>query len=136
MILLDTNVIVDLFGPGDNAEGRWSRATYRSFSDNETFACNLVVVAELAAQAPSRTWLIAELDVFRIEVLDLLIDGAFVAGRAHDAYRRRGGAREAILADFLIAGHAEALGASLMTRDRRLAGYFPDLTLITPETHP
>jgi len=39
-----------------------------------------------------------------------------------------------MLADVLIAGRVVALCTSLMTRDRRLSFYFPDLTLITPET--
>ena len=61
---------------------------------------------------------------------------AFRAGQAHAAYRRAGGERQAILADFLIAGHASVLDAALVTRDRqRFASYFPELRLIAPETH-
>ena len=136
MILLDTNIIIDLFGSEDHQEAHWSRRIYDSLPAREQIGCNLVVVAELAAEDVAADALLHQFDVFRIEVLDLELGGALRAGRAHQIYRQRGGIRTSILADFLIAGHAEALGATFMTRDRRLGSYFPELTLITPETHP
>ena len=136
MILLDTNIIIDLIGGGEHHGAQWSRRTYERFTEAEQFGCNLIVVAELAAEGAPANEVFRRFDTFRIEVLELDVEGAFAAGRAHRAYRKRGGARTAILADFLIAGHAEALGAPLMTRDRRLGTYFPNLPLITPETHP
>ena len=49
-------------------------------------------------------------------------------------YRRAGGAREQILADFLIASHAAVTGRPLLTRDpRRVATYLPGAELISPE---
>ncbi|MBW6529563.1 hypothetical protein KZ820_02345 [Sphingomonas sp. RRHST34] len=61
---------------------------------------------------------------------------AFRAGVAHRAYRHAGGPGTAVLADFLIEAQAATTPQSvLITRDRQhLAAYFPDLTLITPET--
>ncbi|NBU28536.1 MAG: DNA-binding protein, partial [Caulobacteraceae bacterium] len=48
-------------------------------------------------------------------------------------YRRRGGARESILADFLIGAHAAVAGYALLTRDpRRVRAAFPGVELITP----
>lgn len=136
MILLDTNVVVDLVRIDSTPVSVWSRATYRTKAATDQFFCNLIVLAEFAAQGETYDAISAAFDRLRIDVVDLSLDGALAAGRAHALYRQRGGSRAAILADFLIAGHAEALGASLMTRDRRLASYFPNLTLITPETHP
>ena len=58
---------------------------------------------------------------------------AFLAGHAHASYRRAGGAREQILADFLIASHAAVTGRPLLTRDpRRVATYLPGVKLICP----
>lgn len=76
---------------------------------------------------------LAELDITIIP----LSDGAAVrAGRAHGAYRRRGG-RGATLADFLIGGHAAVLGLTLLARDRgRFVSYLPELTIIAPEASP
>ncbi len=60
---------------------------------------------------------------------------AIRAGQAHRLYRDRGGTRDAILADFLIGAHAAVRRAPLITRDRqRFASYFPELTIIAPET--
>ena len=134
MIFLDTNVIVDLFGADDGASAMWSRATYRRLADR-AMATNLIVVAELSVPAERRERLVDSLRAFRIEVMDLTLDGCFLAGAAFRDYRRRGGERPTILPDFLIAAHAAALGAQFVTRDRRLASYFPALTFITPETH-
>jgi hypothetical protein len=64
-------------------------------------------------------------------------EAAFQAGQAHLQYRRRGGARERTLPDFLIGAHARVMGYLLLTRDpRRYRGYFPDVELIAPDTHP
>lgn len=136
MILLDTNILIDLFGTDDHPGAQWSRDAYDRLSDRGEFACNLIVLAELAAEGAPADVVLEQCDIFRVRIVDLDVDSAFAAGRAHRRYRLRGGTRQAVLADFLIAGHAEAVGASLMTRDRRIAGYFPDLNLITPETHP
>lgn len=42
---------------------------------------------------------------------------AFLAGRCHVEYRRRGGTRISTLPDFLIGAHAAVLGMRLLTRD-------------------
>ncbi len=136
MILIDTNIIIDLLGTYETTIASWSRRLYATVSGDEPLACNHIVLAEVAAGAERPADLLLDLERMRIEVLALTDDVALAAGRAYKEHRRRGGKRERVLPDFLIAGHAEALGAVLMTRDRRIATYFPDLTLITPETHP
>lgn len=135
MIFLDTNVIIDLFSDGRGAEAAWSMARYGDAVAAGAVVCNQIVLAELAGHAPGVSALRDRLDRLEIRIMSFADDAAFSAGSAFREYRRRGGAKTAILADFLIAGHAAVLGASLVTRDRQLATYFPDLTLITPETH-
>lgn len=66
-------------------------------------------------------------------------EAAFLAGQTFKRYRDRKQPNQAksILADFFIGGHAQNVGAIIITRDPRFyRTYFPDLTLITPETHP
>jgi predicted nucleic acid-binding protein len=136
VILLDTNIIADLLSNSGSAESDWSRRSYDLAERSDVLVCNHIVLAEVAAGSDLVDDLLDDLDRLHVDVLSLTTEAALAAGRAHSEYRRRGGKRDRVLPDFLIAGHAEALGAVLMTRDRRIARYFPDLTLITPETHP
>ncbi|MGP7796170.1 type II toxin-antitoxin system VapC family toxin [Sphingomonas sp. CLY1604] len=136
MIFVDTNIIIDLLGTHDTPSASWSRKRYASVFGVETLVCNQLVLAEAAAGAERPAELLGDLEQLQIDILVLTDQVALAAGKAHGEYRRRGGTRQRVLPDFLIAGHAATLGATLMTRDRRLASYFPDLTLITPETHP
>ena len=134
MIFLDSNVIIDLVERVGKWSG-WSRAVVAALE--EQLVCNPVVLAETAPRFASAAEQIRYMDDIHVTVLPIDPVAAFRAGRAHHHYRRRGGARDAVVADFLIGAHAEMLGATLITRDRaRFATYFPDLSLITPETHP
>ena len=68
------------------------------------------------------------------EIEEIPVAAAFLAGHAHAAYRRSGGARPAVLPDFLIGAHAAVTGRPLLTRDpRRVATHIPGATLIAPD---
>ena len=58
---------------------------------------------------------------------------ADLAGKTWREYRRRGGKRVRLIADFLIAAHAQVRGNVLLTRDRGFARqYFQSLKLQIP----
>lgn len=58
----------------------------------------------------------------------------FIAGMAHRHYRRNGGSRKAIPADFFLGAHAAVLGCGILTRDPApYRTYFPAVPLIAPE---
>jgi predicted nucleic acid-binding protein len=60
-------------------------------------------------------------------------EAAFLAGRVHAEYRRRGGKRTRTLPDFFIGAHCALRGFTLLTRDpRRIARYFPTVKIIAP----
>jgi predicted nucleic acid-binding protein len=69
--------------------------------------------------------------------MDLDNHAAYMAGMAFLRYRERrrtgqDGAKS-IIADFLIGGHAQVLGATILTRDPRFyKAYFPKVPLIAP----
>ena len=139
MRFLDTNIIVDVLGSTgsiDSASARWSVGRYGDALEMGAVVCNLVVLAELTGRARDPATILDALTDHEIDLLDITPAAAFHAGQAFRLYRQRGGPRQAILPDFLIAGHAASAGATLVTRDRRLQSYFPDLSLITPDTHP
>jgi hypothetical protein len=133
LILVDSNVLIDFLSEGEWTQ--WSRQMVSQAQARDQLAVNLVVRAETAGRFTSMTEQTDFLTDLAIKTLPMNDHSAFRAGQAHRLYRRRGGDREAILADFLIGGHAVELGAVLLTRDRhRFGTYFPELTLITPET--
>jgi predicted nucleic acid-binding protein len=60
-------------------------------------------------------------------------EAAFLAGKAHLAYRERGGQRRSPIPDFYIGAHAAVRSYRLLTRDvARYRSYFPTVELVTP----
>src|SRR5262249_51791060 len=58
-------------------------------------------------------------------------EAAFLAGRIHAEYRRRGGRRTRPLPDFFIGAHCAVRGFALLTRDpRRIRQYFPTVAIV------
>ena len=58
---------------------------------------------------------------------------ALRAGETWHNYRKRGGRRSRVIADFLVGAHASVQADRLLTRDRGFYRvYFPDLTVIDP----
>lgn len=136
MIFIDSNILIDVVAP-EQAWRDWSLGRIEQLSGTDPLIVNQIVVAEMASGFPSLDEVLAWLADLSIEVRSLDEAAAFSGGVGFRAYRRAGRDRTGLLSDFLIGGHAQQLGASLLTRDPRLyRRYFPDLTLITPETHP
>ncbi len=133
MTLVDSNVIIDLIG-ADRNWTEWSLTALSLARATGDTVTSPVVIAELAAYAGDAGAMEATLDEMGLRVVDFGAKAAFRGGKAYLDYRRSGGTRTTILADFLIGGHAAALGAAVLTRDpRRFRTYFPELMLITPE---
>ena len=138
MTFLDTNVVIDILRR-DATWFPWSAARIAAATEAGGVAVSVVAVAELSWNYDAYDQLAGKLDTLSLSVEPLTAAAAFDAGKRFQAYRRT--RREAdhprILPDFLIGAQALVDGAALLTRDPKLyRRYFPDLTLITPETHP
>lgn len=97
---------------------------------------NEIVFAELSSRFRSPDLLQRALEAFNLPIIRLELPECHRAGLAFAEYRRRGGTRGAILADFLIGAQAAMRGWPLVTRDRKGFGsYFPELTIIDPLEH-
>ena len=131
MVLVDTNVIIDIMSGAPVWASRSEAALGRI--DSGVAGIGPIVYAELAAGIARRNDLDAALLRMGLSQFEMSFDAYFNAGRAHAAYRARGGVRASILPDFFIGAHAAALGCPLLTRDpKRYRTAFPDVPLIEP----
>ncbi|QDX25569.1 type II toxin-antitoxin system VapC family toxin [Sphingomonas suaedae] len=134
MIFLDSNAVIDLMNQPSSVDRGWAARLFDRYANDVGLGANLIVVSEVAVGVQQPNALVDDMGQLGIEILDLTPPVALRAAAAFREYRRRGGPRSTILPDFLIGAHATVLGATLMTRDQRLASYFPELTFLTPET--
>jgi predicted nucleic acid-binding protein len=130
--LVDADVLLDVL-TNDRSWADWSQAAL----DDAAYGGPLVVNPIVFAEASAGYTTAEEVDVllpesaFAREAIPWA--AAFLAGKAHAMYRRRGGARGATLPDFFIGAHAAVAGHRLLTRDpRRYRTYFPGLDIIAP----
>ncbi|MBK7326168.1 MAG: type II toxin-antitoxin system VapC family toxin [Propionivibrio sp.] len=69
-----------------------------------------------------------------LALIEVLRPALFPAGKTFARYRRQGGARNSVLADFFIGAHAAVSRHPLLTRDtRRHTSCFADVQLIAPK---
>ena len=136
MKMVDTNIVIDLLERDEKWFG-WSLDALARAGQEGPVSASVIVIGELALQIEGLADIHALLDGYGVAIAPLNDAAAYAAGMARRAYRLAGGSREKLLADFLIGGHAQSAGATLLTRDpRRYRSYFPSLALITPESHP
>ena len=133
MILVDSNVIIDVLTQ-DPLWREWSEAALTGAADRDQVAINPIIYAEISSGFTAMADLDRHLGAGAIRRLALPYEAGFVAGRAFVEYRRRGGVRTSPLPDFYIGAHAAVAGLKLLTRDtKRYKGYFPKVSLISPE---
>lgn len=126
---VDSSVLLDLFTE-DPRWLSWSEDRLASAARRGALVLNAIVLAEIAPRFPLIEELHAALPPM-VLIEEIPFAASFLAGHAHADYRRAGGAREAILPDFLIGAHAAVTGRPLLTRDpRRIATYIPGAQLI------
>lgn len=133
MILCDSNVLLDVL-VDDPRWAAWSLAQLDRWSRRGPVIVNPIVYAELAAGYDSVEALDGDLASMGLRYEEIPRDGLFLAAKAHLLYRRRGGTRAGVLADFFVGAHAAVRRFPLLTRDaRRYRAFYPTVELVTPE---
>jgi predicted nucleic acid-binding protein len=132
MLLVDTNVLVDVL-EDDPTWADWSIGQLRAQSKIHPLLINPIVYAELSLTFSTVEALDQTIESMELAIKELPRPALFLAGKAFVLYRRKGGKKSNVLADFFIGAHAAVLGCPLLTRDaQRYRSYFPSVELITP----
>lgn len=130
--LVDSSVLLDVLAPSPWRS--WSEDQLAAAADRGEIAINQIVYAEVAVGFSSRDRLERTLQGVGLVRAGLPWAAGWLVARAFLEYRRRGGARTTPLPDFYIGAHASAAEIMLLTRDPiRVASYFPDVELVSPE---
>jgi hypothetical protein len=133
MLLVDTNVLVDVL-ENDPEWADWSIGQLRAQAKIHRLAINPIIYSELSLTFTTVEALDQTIDKLGLALIELPRPALFLAGKAFVRYRRQGGNRNKILADFYIGAHAAVSRYPLLTRDtRRYTAYFSDVKLIAPE---
>jgi len=132
VLLVDTNVLLDVL-QDDPAWANWSMRQLRAQAQVHELLVNPVIYAELSIAFDSVQALDEVIDQLQLTYQALPRPALFLAGRAFVKYRREGGNKANVLADFFIGAHAAVLDCGILTRDaRRYRTYFPGVPLVTP----
>ena len=129
---IDTNILVDLFR-ADRTFGPASKSLVRScLTEGRLVACE-IVWSEVACLFPSPESAIEAMNRLGVEFSAMELDAALKASLAWKEYKRRGGSRDRLVADFFIGAHAMTQSDRLLTRDRGFyRTYFSRLRILDP----
>ena len=127
---VDTNILMDLI-TDDPVYADLSERLLRQAYDEGGIVMSEVVYAEIAPQFPDQEQLDDLLEKLSVRLVCSNARVAYSAGRKWGEYRKAGGTRSRLLADFLIGAHAMTHAERLLTRDRGFyRQYFSDLPLL------
>lgn len=131
-MLVDTNVLVDVL-EDDPEWADWSIGQLRTQSRVHRLIINPVIYTELSLTFSTVEALDEVLAGMQLPVVEMPRPALFLAGKAFAQYRRRGGTKGNVLADFFIGAHAAVAGWPILTRDgSRYQSYFPTVNLVMP----
>lgn len=135
-VLVDSNVFLDIYQT-DSGWLQWSTRRLIEARATGELIYNVVIASEVAFSFKD----LDQFSAFRRDVpakMEGIPDeAAFFAAQAHKSYRKQGGKRDRTLPDFLIGAHALVNDYRILTRDPTgYRTYFPQVPLVTPETHP
>lgn len=134
MLLVDTNVLVDVL-QDDPMWADWSEHQLRVQSQVHELLINPVIFSELSLVFDSVAAVDRAIESLGLTFREMPKPALFLASRAFVKYRRGGGTKTNVLADFFIGAHAAVLNCGILTRDgRRYRNHFPRVALVVPDT--
>jgi predicted nucleic acid-binding protein len=129
---VDSNVLLAIFSNSPGFADRSARAIRRQLAAGSVVACSMVW-AEVATFFPKPDDLLGVMKTIDVGFLVDSPETAVQAARAWKLYKSAGGKRERLLADFIIAAHAQTQCDCLLTRDKGFyKNYFKGLKVIEP----
>lgn len=130
---VDTSVLLDVFFD-DPRFGQASAGALRQCLREGALQVCPVVWAELRSAFDDEESFRRTLSTLGVGYAEFSVETASLSGEIWQAYRRAGGKRERIMADFLIGAHALRQCGRLLTRDAGFfRGYFAGLTIVEPK---
>lgn len=125
---VDSNILFDLFSRDSTFKAVSARQLEDALYKGPVLVCD-IVYAELAPSFRIQKELDDALLAIGMHISPIDTDIAYEAGRRWGQYRRAGGPRSRILADFLIGAHALQTAGEFLTRDVGFyQTYFPEIT--------
>ena len=136
MILVDTCVLIDV-AEQDSRWAEWSTHQLGLWNLRGPLVINPMVFAEWSTLFAHLGAVQSAVAAYGLIWQDMPQAALFLAAQAHRRYRRGGGTKAMVLADFLIGAHARVNRWPLLTRDpRRFTHYFDGLEIVHPGLSP
>jgi len=130
-VAVDSSVLICIFND-EPSRASWFKFLLESRVENRLVACD-VVWAELGPLFPTSAALHESMRKLGVAFSSLHEEACFEAGQLFGAYRKRGGPRSRIIADFMIAAHALHHATAFATADLDFAQkYLPRMKLVGP----
>lgn len=130
---VDTSVLLDVFFDDPQFGQASADALRRCLREGALQVCP-VVWAEVRAAFEDEETFQRTFAALGVSYAGFSAEAATLSGEIWQAYRRAGGKRERIMADFLIGAHALRQCERLLTRDAGFfRGYFAGLPIVSPE---